>query len=180
MSPKAGPQWRGSVSRVTWLEAAGPLASPEGAAGWAQEGNSLDLTEPNNAPPHRARARPGRRWSLLPPGRPRTARPCRLRAGPPANPFSSKTCWQTLLQASYRTFVLLRPGSKTLSSLIPFCGFCCHFSGCHILGSLTEGGCEVTLETFPVQPLSGQRVGPHVCVPLLELPNKKRVPFTAT
>lgn len=44
--------------RVTWLEAAGPLASPEGAAGWAQEGNSLDLTEPNNAPPHRARARP--------------------------------------------------------------------------------------------------------------------------
>lgn len=114
------------------------------------------------------------------PGRPRTARPCRLRAGPPANPFSSKTCWQTLLQASYRTFVLLRPGSKTLSSLIPFCGFCCHFSGCHILGSLTEGGCEVTLETFPVQPLSGQRVGPHVCVPLLELPNKKRVPFTAT
>lgn len=56
--------------RVTWLEAAGPLASPEGAAGWAQEGNSLDLTEPNNAPPHRARARPGRRWSLLPPGGP--------------------------------------------------------------------------------------------------------------
>lgn len=153
------------------MEAAGPLASPEGAAGWAQEGNSLDLTEPNNTPPHRARAHPRAA---------RTARPCCLRAGPPANPFSSKTCWQTLLQASYRTFVLLRPGSKTLSSLIPFCGFCCHFSGCHILGSLTEGGCEVTLETFPVQPLSGQRVGPHVCVPLLELPNKKRVPFTAT
>lgn len=63
MSPKAGPQWRGERvtdrrGRVTWLEAAGPLASPEGAAGWAQEGNSLDLTEPNNAPPHRARARP--------------------------------------------------------------------------------------------------------------------------
>lgn len=132
---------------MTWLEAAGPLASPEGAAGWAQDEHSLDLTSQTT----RLLTEP-----VTVPGGPGTARPGPLLAGPPANPFSSETCWQILLQASYRTFVLLRPGSKALSPLIPVCGFCRHFSGCHVLGSLTEGGCDITLKTFPVQPLSGQ------------------------